>query len=344
MFDPPSLPAAGWYADPHVPGTERWWNGRDWEPEWRSVGAGHLAHDDLPEIGAWLRRAIRRTLLRWRSLVAIAALTSAPASVLIAIAVSRLVDGVVVTQDEVIGWSPDRLPGAITLASVGVVLSALGTLATVQVTLRTVDETPDPDRATAPSAGDELRSGVTAIGAAILALPRVVGWFTVLLLALAVIGVIVVAAVVFALPLGVLLLVAALPIGVYAAVRLAFLVQALVDRRGSPFGRSARVTDGRWWPTFGRLLLIGVIVWGVSAIVNTVASVLGTGRPGPFGRGGIEVTTTEGIDRVDLTELVPVDPVSITVAIVAAVVLNVCAAGLSGAAMGELYRTRNPAG
>ena len=60
MFDPPSQPAAGWYLDPHVPDTERWWNGREWEPEWRTAGGIAADDDALPDIGDWLSRAFRR--------------------------------------------------------------------------------------------------------------------------------------------------------------------------------------------------------------------------------------------------------------------------------------------
>ncbi len=340
MFDPPSLPAAGWYRDPDVPGAERWWNGRAWEPDWRSTVVP-AEPGGLPDVSGWIGRAVRRSILRWRAVLVVALLTGAPASVLVALATRLLVDGVVITDDDVIGWSNDRLPLAIVLSLIGLVLSAVGALATATMMLRTVDETAAPDDTAPTMVADDVDRAMRSIGVGLRLLPRTIGWS--LMLAIAVLGAAaaIVAVFVVVWPLGVLLLLLVFPLAVWAAIRLAFVLQALVDRPGSPFGRSAVVSRARWWAVFGRLLLIGIIAWGISMVVN-VSTMLVVGG-GAFGSTTIEFDENGRLtDNVVLAELVPVSTASIVVGVIGAVILTVCVSSLSGAAMGELYRTRNP--
>ena len=61
--------------------------------------------------------------------------------------------------------------------------------------------------------------------------------------------------------LGVALAVVVLPAAVYLGVRWVFLAQAvMVERLGvvAAFRRSSELVQGRWWPTFGRLVLMAI--------------------------------------------------------------------------------------
>ncbi len=344
MFDPPSLPAAGWYADPNVPNAERWWNGREWEPEWRSTAFSADA-GGLPDVGEWLRRAFRRAVLRWRAVALVSLLTGAPATILFAIATRRLVSGVVITDDEIIGWSNDRLPVAVVVVVIGGLLSAIGALATAALMLRTVDDVPTAGRSATTTISADVHRAVRSIGVGVRALPRAVGWMLVFTVAIAFVALLIAGAFVVAWPIGLLLTLAAIPAVVWAAIRVAFVFQALVDRPGNPFARSAHVSSRRWWAVFGRLLLIGAITWGISMVVNIAGSLLnGRGPGGAFGGSQIEFDESGRlVQPIELTELVPVSTSSIVVSVIGALVLNICVASVSGAAFGELYRTRNPA-
>ena len=131
-FDPPSLPPAGWYDDPTRPGApQRWWNGQGWGSPIRP-DVVNLSQSRLPDIGDWLGRSFARMIERWRSLATIGLLTVVPSTTLSTMGVARLVEGVVITDSDVIGWSNDRLPDALTLIGIGVVFGFIGFLAVIR--------------------------------------------------------------------------------------------------------------------------------------------------------------------------------------------------------------------
>lgn len=346
MFDPPSQPAAGWYPDPHVPGAERWWNGRAWEPEWRTAG-GLAGGDALPDIGDWLGRAFRRSWARWRSLLVIAVVTAAPASLLVSIGIRYAIDGVIITNEDVVGWSNSRLPLAILLAVAGSLVSILGNLATTSLMLRTVDETAPTGDVSDESWSTASTRARQALTTTFRVLPRAIGWgllaglvFTV---AIAVVVVLMIVAAIVFWPITLLLGLALIPLAVWIGTRLAFTVQALVDRPGNPFVRSWQVARGRWWPVFGRLLLFGIIVWGISMVVNVTSSLAnGTGLGRALGQSPIELDADGNlVEPVLITDFFPVSTLSIVVGIVSAVILAIAVYGVGGAAFAELYRTRH---
>lgn len=333
MYDPPSLPAAGWYPDPHQPGSQRWWDGREWD-------SPHLLWpaDALPDIGEWLTGSFSNAFSRWIASATIAVMTSVPASVVFAVAIRRAADRVVISGGDIDGWTNDRLPATIVLSVLGTILTVVGTLAVNILMLRTVDGEP-----AGTTAGDEMRSGVGAVVDGIRVVPRAIGWMLVLMLAaLAVVGVLV-ALVVVAAPLGVIAVIAIIPFGVYLAVALAFVVQSIIDRPGQPFTRSRSVSRDRWWPTFGRLLLIGLITWLISAAVQSAnAASNGAGFGAAFGQRMFETNDDGTLAPFEAADLFPTSPLSVVVGAAVAVVLMVCVSSVSSAAFARLYRTRNP--
>jgi hypothetical protein len=61
--------------------------------------------------------------------------------------------------------------------------------------------------------------------------------------------------------------------GIYLSVRLYFAAQAAVVDRASPrraLGISSDVTDGRWWETFGSLLVMGIVVFLPAGMIAAI--------------------------------------------------------------------------
>lgn len=331
MFDPPSLPAAGWYPDPHRPGIQRWWNGRDWETAWDDFSAG----DGLPGVGAWLAAAFTTALARWRATAMISFLTTVPSSVLFGIAIERLTDGVVFDGDRITGWTNDRLTVAIPLMLVGIFFTVVASIGITVLMLRTIDgEQPGSDTSS------EFRLGWSAILQAVRVLPRMIGWWLVLSAAIAGLAVVVAGLMVLVLPLGVIALLVLIPFAIYMGIRLAFVGHSIVDRPGQPFTRSIEVTRGRWWGVFGRLLLLGVIVWITSASLQAVSNAAnGTGQG--FGQNQFEINSDGSFDRLDLSELVPAMTLwSVIVSAIIAMTIAVLATSAASAGLARLYRSR----
>lgn len=333
-FDPPSQPPAGWYPDPHRPGEQRWWDGRQWHERWVSAASP----EGLPDIGAWLNRSFTLGFRRWKAIAIATAITSGIGGLLISGAAAYLLDGVVIYEDEVVGWSNDRLPLAIALVLVGAVLSAVGTLAVAALMLRTVDR--DEQGGTV---GGETSAAWRSIGRGFAVLPRALGWMLLLGLGALVIVAVLVGITIVILPIGILLILAAIPGVVYVGVRLAFLTQAIVDRPGAPYERSWDVSRGRFWPTFGRVLLLGVLVWLISAVIQSVAGLVsGTGLQG-FGENDIVTGPDGAFVSFDLGSTVDLGPLWLIAATVSTIAVAVFAGGVGGAGFAILYRSRNPA-
>ena len=350
VYEPPSSPPAGWYPDPHLPGNDRYWNGRDWEERWRpgaGVAGGPIGSNGLPDIGDWLSRAFNRTLQRWRAATIVALVTSAIPMLLFFGAAAYLIDGVVITTEgDVIGWSNDRLPLAIALGVIAMVLGLSGIFAMQALMLRVVDESEAETAGLGPQVIDEDDTPATraldAIGTSVRAIPRAVGWFLLLLVGIA--GVAAVMIVLFALaPLfGVLAVIAAVPLIFFVAIRWSMVGVALVDGPGNPFARSSQAVAGRWWGVFGRLLLIGLITGVLGFAVNSTTSIASGGDG--FGN----QTTIELDSDGDLTEdlvladLFPTTIWPIILTVIGQLLVNIVSA-VSLAGISELYRTRHPA-
>lgn len=333
MFEPPSLPPAGWYPDPHRPGTQRWWNGSTWHEE--STNGAAAVGDRLPDVGAWLSSAFGAGLSRWRATALVALVTTVPASVLVSIAASRLVRGVVIFDDGVEGWSNDRLPVAIGLLTLASVLGFLGTLALTVLMLRSVDG----DKVSGGSTG-EMRAGWSAITESIRILPRAFGWsMIVMIVFVATLGVVVLVAIAAG-AVAVLLVIVAAPFAIYLGVRLVFLGVAIVDRPGQPFGRTMEVTRGRWWAVFGRLLLLGLISWLISAALQTANAAAGASS---FGSSSFEVEADGSFTSFELAEAFPSEALPIIVGAVVTLLVAVLVTSIGAAGAAALYRTRNPA-
>lgn len=332
-FDPPTGPPAGWYPDPTDPRRQQYWDGRRWHAPTQPLSPAESDH--YPDLGDWLDHGFRGAYRRWRAVLVVALVTAPISTVLGLLAIDRLVDGLIIVDDNIEGWSNDRIPVVVTYLTVAVFVSLVSTLALTRLMLDAVDS-----YGTATTASSEVRSGLRSLLAGLRVVPRAIGWFAVL--AAGVVGALLVLAVVAAIaaPIAIVLLVAVGVGVVWLAIKWVFLVVAVVDRRGNPFARSSRVSSRRWWATFGRLLLLAIIMWLISLIIQLIAGgVFGAG----VGTGAeIEITNDGTIERAVLDEQFDVDAITITVATLTSIVGTVLVTSVSTAAMALLYRTRNP--
>lgn len=337
-FEPPAGPPAGWYPDPYNPAQQRYWDGRAWDLTTPAFGFTPTDTDDFPDIGDWLDLSFRTAYKRWRAVSLIALVTAPITTIASYVAIDRLADGLVISDESVEGWTSDRLPLVIVLFVVGMLASAIGGLAMARLLLDTVDGEE------AGSTGDEIRAGFRSLGRALAILPRAVGWFVVLMAAITAVALVAVALIALVPPLAILFILAAGPIGVWLGVKWAFVVVAIVDRSGGPFGRSSEVSRGRWWSTFGRLLLLGIIMWLISLVIQTVGTIATGGGFGGFGSGGtttIEIDSDGSFDPVVLDDELDFGWWFIAVTSITSIIGTILASSVTAAAMSVLYRTRN---
>lgn len=330
-FDPPTLPPAGWYPDPEQPSRQRYWNGSAWDEAWQTDSS-----DGYPDVGAWLGEAFRSMWRHVRAEGIVAVLTAAPASVMIAIALRVAVADLRVVDNEIVGWTNDRIPSLIALSVIAAVLFLIGTLAATWLGLHIADR--NDGAVTAPEVDNrsEIELALKSVGAALRSTPRAIGWtLLVVLAAIVVFGVVGVIAIAVP-PLIILFVLAFIPLGIWIGVRLSFTYVAVVDRSGNPFTRSWQVTRHRFWSTFGRLLLLALITSAISIAVNAITS--------PFGDGSalgqdtvIEIDDEGNIERFEIDTLRP-GTAGIIIGAVGAIATAIFATGTSAIAYGRLYR------
>lgn len=343
VYDPPPLPPPGWYPDPERPGAIRWWDGRTWAA---AVPLPTGPTDALPDVGDLLSDAFRRALRHWRATAILGVVTAGAGTVLTQVALRIAVTDVVITDEDVTGWSNDRIPTLVALGIAATVLAAIGSLAVIWLTLRTFDEqcaaADRGDEPVAPTTASEIDLAVQALMGALRAFPRALGWYLIGLLAALVALALVVVLVVVVLPLGILLMLACVPLVVFLVVKFAFVMHAAVDARGNPYGRSATVSEGRFWGVTGRLLLVTVVAGAINYGI-TFATSLVSGSGFSFGStGGIDVDTRPDgtLERLELGDLAP-SMWAIVASGIGAVATAVLTTSVAFGAMTHMYRTRH---
>lgn len=280
------LPAAGWYPDPYDDQLLRYWDGAQWtqsvQPIGPPPGAAPFAPTQTPtptwgppssrvgydDVGEWLSASFQHIVDRIRALLVILLVPQALAAVAIGVPVLTLVGNLEIDPDNGSLGLGGLGAAAIALAVVGLVV---GLLVSVVSWMAAADQLHGAWVGRPSSAGSSIAAGLQR-------LPRAIGWGLVAglvyLLAVAVTLTLLVLA--NAPALATLLGLGAFVAGLWILVRLSLspVVIAVGPSGVNPFVESWRITSNRWWATFGRLLLLGLLAAVLSFAVNVISQIV----------------------------------------------------------------------
>ena len=244
---------AGWYNDPHSPDRMRYFDGEMWTNHFHQPGK-------LPDIGSWLSSTFSVFANSWQGAAIVAMIVNLAGSLVIWGGLWFAARDVAIVNEELVNFdsSTGLLIAIIVVAAI--LWQGFGWLAMSRY-LHVAHYQANPTVA-------------DAFAHALRRLPRYLGVMF-MLVAAAVMAMLVLVGITALVPaLGIFLLILALPFAVWAAIKLAFVINAVaiapVDT--SAVRASADVSAGRFWAVFGRVLLF-TLVLGIT--VNIVSATLG---------------------------------------------------------------------
>lgn len=336
------MPEAGWYQDPHNPNQQRYWDGQTWTEHTHDApfsipsapqpdyGPGHVN-----DIGDWLGRSFK-VLFANAAPVFILLLIGLIPGMLSFYLIAQAIDGVSLSLDDATFSGVSG--SAIVFGIAGILVSAI---ASVAIGLAQSHLLHRSHLGLSTSVGGSLIAGLRGT-------PRYVGWSIVIGLAAVAVfigGVLVVVLGGFihgavAVLLGIALFFAAIAGLVWLWVKASFLnVSCAVGPPGqSALRESFDRSVGRFWPVFGRLLILGLIGIAVGTVISSVAAPgylngFEVGADGTPELGGVPV---EDLDEIVFTDLIPYDA-DFLVATVVSSLLNGMVALFSRSGVTALY-------
>ncbi len=336
------MPEAGWYQDPHNPNQQRYWDGQTWTEHTHdapfhipSAPQPEYGSDQVNDIGDWLGRSFK-VLFANAAPVFILLLIGLIPGILSFYLIAQAVDGVSLSLDD--GSLNGVSASAIVFGIAGVIVAAV---ASVAIGLAQSHLLHRGHLGLTTSVGQSLVAGLAG-------LPRYIGWSIVIVLAVVaaiVVGIIIVVLgglvdPILAGLLGFLLAIAAIVGMVWLWVKASFLnVSAAVGPKGQSalresFSRSA----GRFWPVFGRLLILALIGLAVGTVISSIAAPgylngFEVGSDGDLVLGGDPV---DDLDELVFTDIIPYDT-DFLVATIISSLLNGMVALFSRSGVTALY-------
>lgn len=229
----------------------RYFDGEVWTFHFHTPG-------QLPDIGDWLNTTFSVFGKHWRGAAILAVGLNLVAGALLWFGLRFVLRDLAIINEELVNFD----------ASVGVGLAVVAVLSVLLQGISWVALTRFLHRAhfhANPTPADALRHAVRRLGRYLVLLVGAIVAFVVFFLILG-------ALIAAARGLGVVAVLASIPLGIYLMVKLAFVIPALAmaPRSSSIIGASAGVSSGRFWAVFGRLLLLIVGVGVASQILTAV--------------------------------------------------------------------------
>ncbi|MEM7339548.1 MAG: DUF2510 domain-containing protein [Actinomycetota bacterium] len=291
-------PVPGWYPDPNQPDQLRYWDGATWtdhttpaapslqdQPPYQAppapgavppyaATAAPPPPSGLGDIGEWLGGTFKVLISRVVPLIILMVVVPVVGLMALAVVFSLFASSLEYNRitESFDGFRPELLVVAGVVGLVFALVSIVAWLAAYhQLYYGHADRN--------PSLRDSLQTALSR-------LPRTIGWGLLLVLIFLVVYAVIIGLIVAlavgaggdaAIALVVLLVVvgflAAIPLAFWLYVRLGFLGAALaVAPRGTnPISASWSFSQGRFWPTLGRLLLLYLIVLGIGLAGNLVS-------------------------------------------------------------------------
>lgn len=248
---------AGWYNDPHSPDRMRYFDGEMWTNHFHQPGK-------LPDIGSWLSSTFTVFSNYWQGAAILALIVHLAGGLVIWGGLWFAVRNVAVVNENIVNFTVGTAVLIAIVVLLGIFLQGFGWLAMSRYLHRAHFQ-----------ANPTLADAFTH---ALQRLPRYLGVMAIVLVAVFVVLVALSVIIVAVPPIGIFLLVLAIPVGVWVAIKLAFVINAIAiaPRDVSAIRASAEVSHGRFWPVLGRLLLFTIVL----AIIVQIA----TASLGGFGQ------------------------------------------------------------
>jgi hypothetical protein len=240
---------AGWYNDPHSPEQMRYFDGEMWTDHFHQPGK-------LPDIGSWLSSTFTVFANYWKGAAILGFSVHLAGSLAVWGGLWFAVRDLAIVNEGLVNFSLATGLLIAVFVILAILLQGFGWLAMSRYLHRAHFQ--------------ENPTVVDAFTHALQRLPRYLGIMTMLVLAVVVAVALLIAVTVAVPSIGILLIVVAVPFGIWAAIKLAFVINvvAIAPVDVSAVRASAEVSAGRFWSVFGRLFLFTLLSLIVVQIAN----------------------------------------------------------------------------
>lgn len=255
------LPPPGWYDDPTSPVNERWWDGERWSEQTRRKALQEYEPrpGELRPVGEYLGHAFGMIRKRWDDFLLVTVIGSVLLAVISLALVRPVVDALDFSANEISGFGSTQAAQLIAFTVLFMIVAMGLSMAHYRIAWS--------------AAVDEEIGWATAFQYGVASTPRLLGW-TLLAGLPVIVGIVVFAASLFGGGAFALVGLAVMVAIAWWAIVVTFIPIALValPRGTNPISAGYGTVKGKWWRTFGRLLVMGLIA---GLVVNVISAILG---------------------------------------------------------------------